>query len=75
MISGSINMAWRLFRLWMQMASRYSVAVNILNKKLWVANNGPTAWQVGKAPYHKNITRYEMGQTETQTALMAIQKL
>jgi hypothetical protein len=35
-------MAWHLFRLWMQMVSRYSMAVNILNKKLWAAKKKKT---------------------------------
>jgi hypothetical protein len=38
MISGTITMVWCLFSLWMQMVSRYSLAVKTLNKKLWAAN-------------------------------------
>ena len=58
-------------------ASRYSVAVNILNKELWVANNGPPAWRAANIPYHKNIKFYEMEdrQTEAWTTSVAEQKL
>jgi len=73
-------MAWHLFSLWMQMASRYCVAVNILNKKMWAANK---QWSsnlaVGRAvknsiPYKGNVIKGNK-QTETWTAAMAIEKL
>jgi hypothetical protein len=43
----------------MQMASRYLVAVNKLNKDLWVANkqwsSSLVVEQAANTPYHKNI--------------------
>ena len=61
-------MACHLFSLWMQMASRYLVAVNIVNKKLWAANKqwstSLTVRQVANTPYHKNLTCYGTEQTD-----------
>jgi hypothetical protein len=61
-------MAWRLLRLWMQKASIYSVAINILNKELWVANkqwsSGLVVRRAANTPYHKNIKHYEMERTD-----------
>jgi len=59
-ISWSITMAWHIFSLWMQIASRYWVAVNILNKKVWAGNKQQSSslavrW-VANTPYHKNVT-------------------
>jgi hypothetical protein len=52
----------------MQKASRYWVAVNVMNKELWAANK---QWSLGLAvrraantPYHKDIKHYEMEQTD-----------
>ena len=56
-------MEWCLFSLWMQMASIYSVAVNILNNKLWVANKQRSSSLVS-TPYHKNIKCYEVEWTD-----------
>ena len=61
-------MAWCLFRLWMQMATRYLVAVNKLDKELWVANkqrsSGLAVRRVANTPYHKNLTCYGMEWTD-----------
>jgi hypothetical protein len=55
----------------MQMASRYLVAVNILNKELWVANkqqfSGLAVGRAANTTYHKNFTFYGMEQTEAWT--------